>query len=171
MKTGRDADLEKQANELLKAHSRPQTNSLERDIEKMKYEHGFISEDELEHYDPTNDWDAIDSAYQIVTGADDLDYVDGTADAENIIERNAELLQRRKLMQHADDNEEPVIDGAETIPPLGANTGWRKTCTCCGRSKGKGSFGRDSRNKDGHRSWCHSCEREAERERYTRNHQ
>ena len=38
-----------------------------------------------------------------------------------------------------------------------------KPCTKCKKTKKLNEFGRDKRNRDGHKSWCKACEAERER--------
>jgi hypothetical protein len=68
VKHGRDKKLESETNKWLAESVGESKRSVARDVENMKF--GHISRDELRHYDPTNDWDTSDSAYQIADEAE-----------------------------------------------------------------------------------------------------
>lgn len=157
-KYGRDEELEGQADKILGESVRSNDRSIERDIEKLRYEHGIVSEDGLEHYDPANDWDAHDSAFTIYV--DPAELVDTVcAEDGNVRARNPAMEARRGLMRRTEDWDDWGPSG-ESIPLLGANDGPRKTCTKCGRSKGLQYFSPDARNRDGLHSWCKECRKE-----------
>ena len=161
VKHGRNAKLEAEAKELLAKSVRKQKRSPARDAEKMAYEHGFITADELQHYDPNDTWTTVDSAFQIITGAADIDYLDGTADEENIIHRHDQLVKRRELMRAVDDDSDPLIEGDEDhVPPLGAYDVRPKICTRCNRPKRRDQFSPDKRKNDGLQSQCKKCHAE-----------
>src|SRR5690242_14057571 len=106
VKFGRDRELEEQADKLLSASVGANKRGVARDIEKMSYEHGFLSKEDLEHYDPGNDWDTQDepSVWLI--------------DAANIEQVPSHSSKRAALMRHVGDSDDwgPT---QECIPPLG----------------------------------------------------
>src|SRR5690348_10531438 len=108
----------------------------------MSYEHGFLSKEDLEHYDPCNDWDTHDSAFSIYVNPGDLEHL--------------EPVGKRDLKRHVEDADD-WGSTHEDIPFLGVNEGPRKTCIRCHRAKGFVAFYNASRNKDGLSSWCKSC--------------
>jgi len=160
VKQGRDKNLEAEANKWLAESVGDNKRSLARDVEKMKYEGGHISRDELRHYDPDNDWDTISSAFSITTDAESIDYVDGTADEENVVQRHDQLVKRRELMQQVDDGSDPLLEGGENVPLVGANDGRRKVCGRCKQSKGLSLFSPKADSKDGLHPWCKKCRKE-----------
>lgn len=161
IKHGRDKALEDLADQLLGKGTGSNKRSIDRDIEKRKYELGLIPLDELKHYDPSNDWDTHDSAFSI--GCDDVDDIMPTIcvvrDDGNVRARNAELLERDAAMQHVDDADDwgPI---AEPLPLLGANEGQRKVCTRCKQSKGLSLFSPKADAKDGLHPWCKECRKD-----------
>lgn len=172
MKYGKDKSLEALANQLLSEGVGGNKPSIDRDIEKRKYELGLISLDELQYYDPANTWDTHDSAFSIAIDPDGVDSVESTiCDADdNVRSRNPKLLERGAAMQHVGEDDDWGPELEADIPPLGVN-GPRKACTKCRRPKGLSCFSPDPRNRDGLRSWCQDCEKESARMRYTRKSQ
>ncbi len=154
---GKDEGLEKLADQLLGGgdHKR----SIERDIEKLQYEAGILSADELRHYDPVNDWDTRDSAFALLINPAEMVYVEQSICAEvgdgNVRSRNQRIHERQTLMRHVDDSEDwgSVV---EDVPFLGDN-GDRKLCAGCGRHKGLQYFSPDRRGRFGRDNWCKVC--------------
>ncbi|WPH57808.1 hypothetical protein [Mycobacterium phage WXIN] len=171
VKYGKDDTLEELADKLLANSAGDNARSIDRDIEKASYDAGLITVDELQLYDPGNDWDTRDSAFTIYINPGDMAYITPSECADqgdgNIRAEHPELLERRALMRHTGDD-----DGwgstVEESPPLGINKGPRKTCTKCKQPKGLQYFSPDARNKGGLRSWCRKCEKERAKNRYTR---
>ena len=128
----------------------------------MAYQGGHMTVDELEHYDPTNDWDTMDSAFMIFVAPSKIAAVEPTicaaVDDGNIRKWNPALEERQALMRHVEDTDE-WRSRRERIPLLGVNDGPRKMCTKCGESKGLSLFSADRRNADGRYSWCKQCHR------------
>lgn len=161
VRCGPDKKLEELANQFLgKGNGR---RGAARDAEKMSYESGFVSVDELHFYDPTNDWDTQDSVFAVVVDPGDIAYVAPTicsgVDDGNDVVRNPKLLERRALMRHVEDDDD-WGPAEEEIPPLGVNDGDRKVCAKCKKSKGLMFFSPDARNVDGLHSWCKECRKE-----------
>ena len=162
VKHGRDKKLEDEANKWLAKNVGDNERSAARDAEKMSYEHGFITAEQLRYYDPTDDWTTADSVYAIPISPSDVDVIEPTicagTDDGNVRARNTKLADRRALMRHIDD-----VSGwgsaDESIPLLGANEGERKTCTRCGRSKGLDCFYSHPRTRDGLQSQCKPCQK------------
>lgn len=153
--------MERQADQILRGASGENKRSAARDIEKASYEAGIISLGELEHYDPGDDWDTMDSVFAVVADPVALEFFDSTECADddgNIRARNQKALDRRKLAHIVRDDENwgPT---REEIPLLGASEGPRKTCARCERSKGVQFFYENTRSKDGLHSWCKVCMR------------
>ena len=151
---GRDANLEAEANAWLRQGVGKNKRSRERDFEKMGYEAGIYSVDELKHYDPTNDWDTRYSTKMVTS--DDIDYMPTTITGDdNIRHEHLELVERHKLTAHTEDSD----SGGrvfEELPEL-FDHDVRKVCTKCNTAKGRECFSRDLRNKDGLHSWCKVC--------------
>lgn len=146
VKYGRNDDLERLADQLLSDSVRANNRSTARDIEKISYEHGFLSEDDLEHYDPANNWDTHDQPSVWLVDALDITYILPTS--------------RRALMRHVQD-EDDWGPTQEDIPLLGINEGPRKICSRCKRELGLILFYDAPRNKDGLSSWCKACVKES----------
>lgn len=161
LKYGKDAKLEADANKWLAQSVGENKRSIARDVEKMAYEGGHRSLEELCHYDPVNDWATRDSAFSIAVDPGEVDWVESTICAEvddgNIRRRHDQLLERKALMRHVGDSDSWGSDVEGDIPALGINNGDRKVCSNCGRSKGLDLFYGNSRSKDGLHSWCKSC--------------
>ncbi|MBB3752493.1 hypothetical protein FHT44_005005 [Mycolicibacterium sp. BK634] len=174
VKYGKDEELERLANELLNGSVGENKRCVDRDIEKVSYELGLVSDDDLHHYDPNNDWDAQDSVFAVSVDPGDLSGIEPTICADvpdgNVRARNPKLHERRALTRHTGDDE-AWGSTFEEIPLLGVNEGPRKVCTRCKQSRGLSLFSRDKRNVDGLRSWCRSCEKAAAKNRYTRKSQ
>lgn len=131
------------------------------DIEKRKYELGIIAREDLQHYDPDNDFDTKDSVFSLLVDGD-IDYIEptlcGDVDDVNTRKRSRENPslpdgvwgrageeERNRLSTPVDDDARPVFaKGREKAATtfLGAyEVGARKTCKGpCGRSKGPGAF-------------------------------
>ncbi len=174
VKYGLDKELEEEANRLLRQDISENTRSVSRDVEKMRFEAGLISSEELQYYDPDNDWDTQDSAFAILVNPppgqqSDLDWVEAVADVDdgNVRARNDRAVERKKLRHIVNDGDN-WGSTAEEIPLLGINEGPRKVCTKCKQSKGLTLFSPDNRNKDGLRSWCKECRNASERIAYAR---
>ena len=162
IKYGRDRDLEELADEFLNKGVRDNKRSPARDAEKMAYECGFISLEELRYYDPTNDWDTHDSAFTVFVEPSDLEFIDPSicdGDDGNVRVRNSRLQERHALMRHVGDDDDwgPV---GEEIPLLGVNEGPRKTCAKCKKPKGFMLFSPKADTKDGLHPWCKECRKE-----------
>jgi hypothetical protein len=159
-KYGRDEEFEAAANKLLADSVGDNKRSVARDAEKMHYEAGRIPRERLEHYDPDNDWDTLDSSFAIPVDPGDIDDIESTMRAEvdddNVRARNPGLRQRADLMRHVEDTDH-WGSTSEDIPLLGINVGPRKTCTRCKLARGLKYFSPDRRNKDGLHSWCKTC--------------
>lgn len=170
VKYGKDHDLEGLAEKLLAESVADNTRSIERDIEKMAYESGLITSDELQHYDPTNDWDTNDSAFAILVAPFGIQYLTPTMCAEvddgNVIARNRKARERQALTKRVNDAVKLEPTAEKDIPLLGVNDGPRKVCTKCTQSKGLQYFSTDRRNKDGLHSWCKPCHRSHKRLTY-----
>lgn len=162
VKYGKDDELEKLADQLLNNSAGENKRSVDRDMEKMSYERGFISSEDLKFYDPTNDWDTHESPTVAPISPDDIPYVSSTICSEvndgNIRARNPELPKRRALMRHVDDEAGWGSTG-EDIPLLGANDGPRKVCTKCKQAKGLQYFYSHPRTRDRLQSQCKSCQK------------
>lgn len=171
IKYGVDEGLEARANEILYDQVGENSRSPHRDLEKVAYEKGFTPPEELQHYDPANDWDAQDSAYAIIASPNTISTVEPSLCSElddgNTRSRNRKSEERRAQRRHLDDTDDWGSDH-EDIPLLGVNEGPRKTCRQCKKPKGLSLFSPDARNSDGLRSWCRNCEKEAAKMRYTR---
>jgi hypothetical protein len=159
---GKDEGLEKLADKLLGGAGGKR--SVERDIEKLQYEAGIISAEELRHYDPDNDWDTHDSVFALSIAPADMDGVEPTICAEvddgNSRARNSRLQERQALMRHVNDIDSWGLD-REEIPLLGANDGPRKTCRKCKLPKGLSFFSPKADSKDGLHPWCKACRKAA----------
>lgn len=161
-KTGRDDKLEAEANKLLTEGVGENKRSLERDVEKMLYESGQKSVDELEHYDPDNDWHAQDSAYAVLVNPADIPGIEPTIcdmDDGNARVRNPKLRERQILMRHVDDTDS-WGSAREFIPLLGVNDVRPKICTRCKLAKRTEYFSPDPRKRDGLQAWCKQCRKE-----------
>lgn len=162
-KSGRDEELEALADELLGQGVGGNKRSVDRDVEKMSYGAGRRSADSLKFYDPTNDWDTQDSVSAVTVDPGDIANILPTitvdVDDGNIRAANTDLMDRQKLMRHAEDGGSGA--SAETIPLLGANEGPRKTCRRCKVPKGLALFSPKSDAKDGLHPWCKSCRKES----------
>lgn len=171
VKYGKDDELEHLANKLLNGSVGVNKRGIDRDIEKVSYESGHIARDELEYYDPDNDWDSQDSVFAVTIDPSDLSGIEPTICADvpdgNVRARNPKLQERRALTRHTGD-EDGWGTTFEEIPLLGVNEGPRKKCSKCRQSKGLSLFSPDTRNADGLRSWCKVCEKESAKNRYTR---
>lgn len=177
VKYGVDKKLEDDANKLLRQNVKENKRSVSRDVEKMKFEAGLISSEELHHYDPSNDWDTQDEVF--VIKVQNLDNIEASLCTDgNIRARSREdpklpvgvwgragEEERRGLARHIQDDDDWGAT-TEYIPLLGANDGPRKQCTKCKRPKGLQYFYRDARNTDGLHSWCMECHREHKRVTY-----
>lgn len=146
------------ADKILSASVGRNKRGIDRDIEKMSYECGLVSADELRHYDPSNDWDTQDSVFEVAIEPGDMDGIVSAmcSDDGNVRAANPRMTKRQSLMRHIGDSDGggPV---REDIPMLGVNDGPRKVCAKCKRSKGHPFFSPDARNKDGLHSWCKEC--------------
>lgn len=166
LKYGRDAKLEAEANKWLYAEVGDNKRSPARDVEKTKFEHGSVTEDDLQHYDPVNTWDTKDSAYSIAVDPDDVDWVESTICADvddgNVRRRHDKLLERKALMRHIEDSDSWGLVDEDEVPLLGVNEGPRKVCTRCKRSKGLSLFSPRTGRRGGLQSWCKQCRREVE---------
>ena len=163
VKYGRDDKLEADADELLSAGIRDNKRSIDRDIEKMSYESGLISVDELKFYDPNNDWDTFDEPSSVaLVDPSGISYVSPSICSEigdgNDRARNPRSLKRQALARHVGDSDNWGC-AEEDIPALGANEGPRKTCSKCGQSKGLEMFSPHPNTKDGRRGQCKTCRR------------
>jgi hypothetical protein len=160
VKRGVDRDLEEQADKLLRDSAGKNKRGIARDAEKMAYERGFLSREELAYYDPANDWDTHDEPVVTVVSPDDLAYVTPTICAEvddgNVRRRNARSAARRALARHVEDTDS-WGGTAEDVPLLGANDGPRKVCTRCKQAKGLSLFSPKADSKDGLHPWCKEC--------------
>lgn len=127
----------------------------------MGYESGLIPAEDLQHYDPTNDWDTQDSAFSLTVAPSDIAYLSPSicsqVDDGNSRARNQRATERQSLMRHVGDIEDWGSTWEEESPPLGINKGPRKTCTKCKRAKGLQYFYANPRSKDGMHSWCKEC--------------
>lgn len=141
-------ELARMANALLGPKPK---KSLARDIEKLEYEAGVIAREDLKFYDPDNDWDTVDSARETIVA--DIDTARPTVAVENT-RKHAPAVDARQALAKDPDNTstDDVI-----VPALGQNTGERKTCRKCGKSKGLGSFSPKNDAKDGKHPWCRPC--------------
>lgn len=161
LKCGKDSKLEADANKWLSGGRPANKRSVSRDVEKMAFEGGHISRDELRHYDPENDWKTTHSVFTIAVDPGDADSIDPTisvaVDDGNIRSRNPQMLERQALMRHVEDTDR-WGSTEEDIPPLGSE-GPRKTCTRCRRAKGIECFYAQPRNRDGLSSWCKPCQK------------
>lgn len=191
MKKGRDTDLEKQANALLKAGAKPKGTRDDREIERALFEAGMLTESELEFFDPLNDWDSRHSSYALTTS--DVDAIEPTQSAawietdgyselvafddDNIRHRNRDREERLPLLRRTDTETEQAGPATKAAPtqwsvnavPLGQlDKGGRKTCATCGMSKGLEFFSPYPRNKDGLHSSCKACRRRNAKESYVR---
>ncbi|TGD85141.1 hypothetical protein BayCH28_22330 [Mycolicibacterium sp. CH28] len=184
-KNGKDKKLETEAAEWLARDVGPNKRSLDRDIEKMQYEFGSATRNELGLYDPDNDWDALDSAFSIFVrpGADITPSL-CTADDGNVRARSREdpktpagvwgragEEERRGLSRHVGDDDDWGSAYEKEIPPLGKNErepGTGKRCTRCQLVKRIDYFGPDKRNSDGLRSSCRQCDRDTAKAAYAR---
>lgn len=159
VKYGKDEDLERAADELLREGVGRNKRSVARDVEKLSYESGFISRDELRVYDPTNDWDTQDSAFAVLVDPASIENVDPTICADtpdgNVRASNPRALERKALMRHVGD-EDNWGSSRENIPLLGDN-GDRKSCPKCGKSKSLDYFSPDRRGRYGRDNWCKAC--------------
>lgn len=156
VKFGKDQKLEEDADKLLKGSAGENKRSIARDIEKVRYEHGLATLDELEHYDPADDWNAKDSAFAVLTDPSDISSVESTICDENIRARNPQLQERQALMRHVSDSDSWGSAWEAEIPPLGDN-GDRKRCSKCDRYKSLDHFSPDRRGRYGRDNWCKSC--------------
>lgn len=147
VKYGRDEGLEALADNLLNASVRDNARGIQRDIEKMSYEHGFITEDHLKHYDPANDWETLDSAFAIVIAPSDIEFIEPG------------YSERRALVRHVGDGDD-WGSSQEDIPLLGINDGPRKVCIRCKKPKGFMCFSPKDDAKDGLHPWCKECRKE-----------
>lgn len=162
IKYGKDPDLEAQADELLRGSAGENPRGLDRDWEKMAYESGYLSFEELEFYDPANDWDTLDSSYAIMVDPGDVDHIEPSVcdiDDGNIRGQHPQLYERKKLMRAVDDREDWGTD-EEEIPFLGDN-GDRKVCAKCKRSKRLDCFSPRNDRQSGLQSWCKKCRKDA----------
>jgi hypothetical protein len=164
VKFGRDKKLEDEANVWLAKGVGDNDRSILRDAEKMSYEHGFISAEDLQHYDPIVDWKTTDSVYAIPINPADADAIESTICADvddgNTRARNPRLLERQALMRHRTDEEGWGSIAEGPVPILGDNGGGvRKKCTKCGRLKGTDFFYAHPRTRDGLQSQCKSCQK------------
>ncbi|WP_131806210.1 hypothetical protein [Mycolicibacterium conceptionense] len=171
MKTGRNTDLEKQANALLKGSAKPKGTRDDRELERAMFEAGMLTLEELKFYDPANDWDAKHSAYTLV--AADIDEIEPTLGAERDDglerRRNRRREEKLPLLRHVDleSEEDWPSPPQKPAPALGQlDKGPRKTCSSCGLSKGVEFFSPYSRNADGLHSICKTCRRENRRKKY-----
>jgi hypothetical protein len=183
VKYGVDKKLEEEANRLLAEDAGENRRSVSRDVEKMRYEAGLISSEELHYYDPDNDWGTHDSAFTIYTEPSGLELIDPSicdGNDGNVRDRSrvdpklpvgvwgrAGEEERRGLSRHVQDDDNWGSTREEN-PLLGVNEGPRKVCTQCRKEKGLQFFSPDARNRDGLRSWCKGCERKSSKIRYTR---
>jgi hypothetical protein len=157
VKSGVDRDLERLANKLLAESVGKNERGIARDAEKMAYERGFLSVEELTVYDPANDWHTSDSVFSITVNPGDIDGVEPTiCDDGNVRARNPAAQERLALKRHVEDSDR-WGGTAEDIPLLGVNDGPRKVCAKCKRPKGLSLFSPDARNSDGLHSWCKEC--------------
>lgn len=169
VKYGVDKRLEEEANKFLAEGAGENRRSASRDAEKMRYEAGLISSEELHYYDPTNNWNTHDSAFVIVADPSDLksiepsicDVDDGNVRAENRIRvENGETYRvppRQDLMRHVEDTDNWGSTNEEA-PPLGVNkitSG--KACARCKLRKRLEYFSPDPRGKHGRDGWCKEC--------------
>lgn len=151
----------------------------------MAYEAGLItSEEDLQYYDPTNNWDTLDSAYSLLTDPGDIEHVESSlcdGDDGNVRARSrtpkmpdgvwgragAEELRRLKRQVNDHDDWGPTYD--KEIPPLGINEYTdHNVCTRCNLAKRREYFPTDPRKENGLHSWCKRCQREAAKTRYER---
>lgn len=171
VKYGKDDKLERLANKLLNASVGDNKRGIERDIEKVSYEAGYITRDELQHYDPDNDWDAQDSVFAVAVDPSDLSTIEPTICVDfpdgNVRARNPKMQERRALTRQIGD-EDGWGTTFEEIPLLGVNDGPRKICAKCKKTKGLHLFSSDKRNADGLHSWCKECRRESGKKAYVR---
>lgn len=171
VKYGRDEDLEKIADQLLRESVGRNKRSVARDVEKMSYECGHLSSEELRFYDPVNDWDTQDSAYSVLVDPSDIENVEPTICASvpdgNVRARNPQMLERRALMRHVGD-EDNWGSPREDIPFLGDN-GDRKVCARCSRSKSLDLFSPDRRGRLGRDNWCKKCRMGQKRDKRQQN--
>ncbi|KEF95166.1 hypothetical protein K883_05122 [Mycobacterium sp. TKK-01-0059] len=180
-KHGKDKGLEAQANEWLNKGAGKNKRSVDRDIEKRKYELGIIAREDLQHYDPDNDFDAKDSVFSLLVDGD-IDYIEptlcGDVDDVNTRKRSRENPslpdgvwgrageeERNGLSTPVDDDARPVFaKGREKAATtfLGAyEVGARKTCKGpCGRSKGLECFSPKADAADGRHPVCKACRKE-----------
>lgn len=169
VKYGVDKRLEEEANEWLKRDVKGNKRGVSRDVEKMRHEAGLISPEELQHYDPSNNWDTQDSAFAINVSPDEIAYIepsvcdDGNVRSENRIRvENGETYRepsRQDLTQHIEDDDD-WGSTAEDIPPLGVNRiepGTSKVCSYCKLRKRLEYFSPDPRGKYGCDGWCKKC--------------
>lgn len=165
VKYGRDAELEELADKLLyDGLAGDNKRSLTRDRERMAYDLGLTSPGDLQHFDPTNDWDTLDSAFTLYIDPSDIAYLEPSicagVDDGNDRARNKLMLERQAGMRHVGDGDEWGA-GEEDIPLLGVNEGPRKTCTKCKRSKGHQYFSPKRDAKDKLHPWCKECRKNA----------
>ena len=171
---GKDDELEALADQWLSRGVGDNKRCPDRDKEKMLYEFGLVGDDELEFYDPTNDWDTHDEVFVRLYGnIDDASPSLCSGDDGNIRARSrmdphlsagvwgrAGGEERNGLSHHVEDDDDwgPSF---EVIPLLGANElrpGLSKICSKCGLRKLLAAFSPDPRNKgDGLHSWCRKC--------------
>lgn len=178
LRYGRDEKLEADADELLGEKSRRSDDRL---TEKLLFEAGMISEDDLTVFDPADDWNTQWSAYTLY-----MESIDGITPSlcgegdGNVRARAREdpslppgkwgvigIEARKKLTRRTDD-EMDWGSTHEDIPLLGS-PGERKTCALCQRSKRLEQFSLDARGKRGVDNWCRMCRRERMRERRRKN--
>ncbi len=158
VKHGRDPDLERLADKILTEGLSDNKRSIDRDIEKMMYQGGHLTMEELRVYDPGNDWDTQDSAYSILVEPAKMQYIEPsiTHGDENVRARNPRLLERQALMRHVGEGNSPPED----IPLLGINDGRRKVCGRCQQAKGLPLFSPKNDAKDGLHPWCKKCRKD-----------
>ncbi|AEK09546.1 hypothetical protein LITTLEE_167 [Mycobacterium phage LittleE] len=161
LRYGLDEALEKKAADWLSRGVGGNERSTQRTREKLLYEFGALTEDDLELYDPSNDWDTQDSAFSLMVSPRDLEALEPSICADdNSRARNQRMRERRALMRHVNDTDAWGPAAEDSIPPLGENEeAERKVCTKCKRLKRVEFFYAQPRNKDGYSSWCKSCQK------------
>lgn len=126
----------------------------------MEYESGYASRDDLELYNPDNDWDTHDSAFSILVPPSKIDVSSSICDGTdgNVRARNPKEQERQKLRRHVGDEDGWGSTRDVENPPLGINdiTGG-KACSRCKLRKRCEYFSPDRRNADGLHSWCKEC--------------
>ncbi|AYB69645.1 hypothetical protein SEA_KALAH2_158 [Mycobacterium phage Kalah2] len=162
VKHGRDEKLEADADEWLSRGVGDNERSDERTLEKLLYDLGRLSREDLQLHNPDYDWDTQYSAFALTVSPADLVTLEpsiGDVGDGNIRARNPRSAARRALMRHIDDEGGWGSAAADEIPPLGLNKGDRKTCTKCKKAKGLDYFYAHPKTRDGLQSQCKACQR------------